>query len=83
MVVRSSALSAGGCRRIRRRWVPLAGAEGATVATVFTLLPSFAFIFLSARLLDATRHNLKFIAPLSGITVTVVGAIVNLAIFFA
>lgn len=61
----------------------LAGIAGATVATVFTFLPSFVFIFLGAPFVEATRHNLKFTAPLTGITAAVVGVIVNLALFFA
>lgn len=61
----------------------IAGAAGATVATFFTFLPSFLFILLGAPAVEATRGNLKFTAPLTGITAAVVGVILNLALFFA
>ncbi len=63
--------------------LPLAGIAGAVVATVFTFLPSFLFIFLGGPAVEATRHDLKFTAPLAGITAAVVGVILNLAVFFA
>ncbi|MFM2399613.1 MAG: hypothetical protein RL341_1770 [Pseudomonadota bacterium] len=56
---------------------------GATVATYFTFLPSFLFIFGGAPLVESTRNKLAFTAPLTGITAAVVGVIVNLALFFA
>ena len=61
----------------------LAGAAGAGVATYFTFLPSFLFILIGAPLIEATHGDLKFTAPLTGITAAVVGVIVNLAVFFA
>ncbi len=61
----------------------LAGAAGATVATLFTFLPSFIFILLGGPLVETTHENLHFTAPLTGITAAVVGVIVNLAAFFA
>ena len=61
----------------------LAGVAGATVATFFTFLPSFLFILLGGPAVEATRHDLKFTAPLTGITAAVVGVILNLAVFFA
>ncbi len=61
----------------------LAGAAGATVATFFTFLPSFLFILLGGPAVEATRHDMKFTAPLTGITAAVVGVIINLALFFA
>jgi chromate transporter len=61
----------------------LAGAAAATVVTFFTFLPSFFFIFLGAPFIESTHGNLKFTAPLTGITAAVVGVIVNLAVFFA
>ncbi len=61
----------------------LAGAAAATVVTFFTFLPSFLFIFLGAPFIESTHGNLKFTAPLTGITAAVVGVIVNLAVFFA
>jgi chromate transporter len=61
----------------------LAGIAGASVATFFTFLPSFLFILVGAPVVEATRQDLKFTAPLTGITAAVVGVIVNLAVFFA
>ncbi len=61
----------------------LAGVAGALVATYFTFLPSFIFIFMGAPFVETTHGNLKFTAPLTGITAAVVGVIVNLAVFFA
>ncbi len=61
----------------------LAGVGGATVATFFTFLPSFLFILLGGPAVEATRHDLKFTAPLTGITAAVVGVVLNLAVFFA
>lgn len=63
--------------------LPLAGAAGATVATLFTFLPSFLFILLGGPSVEATRHDAKFTAPLTGITAAVVGVVINLAVFFA
>jgi chromate transporter len=60
-----------------------AGIAGASVATFFTFLPSFLFILVGGPLVEATRNNLKFTAPLNAITAAVVGVIVNLALFFA
>jgi chromate transporter len=60
-----------------------AGFAGATVATFFTFLPSFFFILAGAPLVEATRGELRFTAPLTGITAAVVGVILNLAVFFA
>jgi chromate transporter len=61
----------------------LAGFAGASVATFFTFLPSFLFILAGAPLVEATHGDLKFTAPLTGITAAVVGVILNLAVFFA
>jgi len=61
----------------------LAGCAGAVVATFFTFLPSFLFILLGGPLVESTHGNLKFTAPLTGITAAVVGVILNLALFFA
>ncbi len=60
----------------------LAGFLGATVATFFTFLPSYFFILAGAPLVEATHGDLKFTAPLTGITAAVVGVIANLAVFF-
>lgn len=61
----------------------LAGAAGASIATLFTFLPSFLFILVGGPAVEATRDNIKFTAPLTGITAAVVGVIINLAAFFA
>ena len=60
-----------------------AGLAGAAVATLFTFLPSFLFILAGGPLVEATRGELKFTAPLTAITAAVVGVILNLAAFFA
>lgn len=61
----------------------LAGCAGAVAATFFTFLPSFLFILAGGPLVETTHGNLKFTAPLTGITAAVVGVIINLAAFFA
>jgi len=61
----------------------LAGAAGASVATFFTFLPSFLFILVGGPLVESTHGDLKFTAPLTGITAAVVGVIASLAVFFA
>ncbi len=61
----------------------VAGVAGAAVATFFTFLPSFLFILAGGPLVEATRGEVKFTAPLTAITAAVVGVIVNLAVFFA
>ena len=60
-----------------------AGIAAGLVVTYFTFLPSFIMIFLGAPLIETTHGNLKFTAPLTGITAAVVGVILNLAAFFA
>ncbi|MBI1424809.1 MAG: chromate efflux transporter [Gammaproteobacteria bacterium] len=60
----------------------LAGFIGACVATYFTFLPSFLFILAGAPLVEATHGDLKFTAPLTGITAAVVGVVLNLGLFF-
>jgi len=61
----------------------VAGSVAAAVVTYFTFLPSFIFILLGAPLIETTHGDLKFTAPLTGITAAVVGVILNLAVFFA
>lgn len=63
--------------------LPLAGIAGACIATLFTFLPSFLFILIGGPSVEATRHDVKFTAPLVGITAAVVGVVINLAVFFA
>ena len=60
----------------------LAGAMAAMLVTWFTFLPSFLFILAGGPLVESTRGDLKFTAPLSAITAAVVGVILNLALFF-
>jgi chromate transporter len=60
-----------------------AACAGAVVATFFTFLPSFVFILIGGPLVESTHGDLKFTAPLTGITAAVVGVILNLAMFFA
>ena len=60
-----------------------AGLAGAAVATFFTFLPSFLFIIAGGPVVESTRNNLKFTAPLTAISAAVVGVIMNLAVFFA
>ena len=60
----------------------LAGAIAACVATFFTFLPSFVFIFAGAPLVERTRDDLRFTAPLAAISAAVVGVIAQLGLFF-
>ncbi len=60
----------------------VAGASAATLVTWFTFLPSFIFILAGGPAIESSRNELKFTAPLTAITATVVGVIVNLAMFF-
>jgi chromate transporter len=61
----------------------LAGAAAASVVTFFTFLPSFFFVLLGGPFIESAHGNLKFTAPLTGVTAAVVGVIINLAVFFA
>jgi chromate transporter len=63
--------------------LPLAGAAGATVATLFTFLPSFVFILAGGPLVESTRGDVRMTAPLTAISAAVVGVIGSLALFFA
>ncbi len=59
-------------------------ALAALLVTVwFTFLPSFGFILAGAPLVEASRGDLRFGAPLSAITAVVVGVVGSLALFFA
>jgi chromate transporter len=63
---------------------PWSPALTALLVTVwFTFLPSFGFILVGAPLVEASRGDLRFAAPLSAITAVVVGVIASLALFFA
>ena len=59
-----------------------AGATAAVLVTWFTFLPSFLFILAGGPLVESTHNELRFTAPLTGITAAVVGVILNLALFF-
>lgn len=61
----------------------LSGVAGALIATYYTFLPSFVFIFAGAPLVEATHGELRFTAPLTAVTAAVSGVIANLALFFA
>lgn len=61
----------------------LAAVLGAVVVTFFTFLPSFLFILVGAPIVEATRGNLQFTAPLTAITAAVVGVVLNMGMFFA
>jgi chromate transporter len=62
--------------------LPAAGAAAAVVATFFTFLPSFLFIFAGGPLVESTHGDLRFTAPLAAISAAVVGVIAALALFF-
>jgi len=61
----------------------LSGAAAAVVVTFFTFLPSFLFILVGGPVIESTHGNLRFTAPLTGVTAAIVGVILNLAVFFA
>ncbi len=60
----------------------LGAALAACIVTWFTFLPSFIFILAGGPLVETTKNNLKFTAPLTAITAAVVGVITSLALFF-
>jgi chromate transporter len=57
-------------------------ALAAAIVTWFTFLPSFFFILAGGPFIEATHGNMKFTAPLTGVTAAVVGVIASLAAFF-
>ena len=62
----------------------LALAVATTLVTVwFTFLPSFGLILAGAPLVETSRGDLRFSAPLTAITAAVVGVIASLAAFFS
>jgi chromate transporter len=64
-------------------WSPLVGGLiGSLVATYFTFLPCFLFIFLGGPYIEKFRENAKLSAALSSITAAVVGVVLNLAVWF-
>lgn len=60
----------------------IAGIIGGLVATYFTFLPCFLWIFLGAPYIEQTRGNILLTAALSAITAAVVGVVLNLAVYF-
>ena len=62
---------------------PSAAWAGGLVATWFTFLPSFLFIFLGAPHIERLRGRLGWTAPLAAISAAVVGVIVHLAVYLA
>jgi chromate transporter len=60
----------------------LGAALAACVVTWFTFLPSFLFILAGGPLVESTHGQMRFTAPLTGITAAVVGVIASLALFF-
>jgi chromate transporter len=62
---------------------PLFGAViGSLVATYFTFLMSFMFIFLGAPYIEKFRNSQKLSSALTGITAGVVGVVLNLTVWF-
>ena len=61
----------------------LAGTVGGLLATWVTFAPCFAFIFLGAPYMEGLRSNRSLSAALTAVTASVVGVILNLAIWFA
>lgn len=55
----------------------------ASIATFFTFLPSFAFIFIGAPLIELSKKNKALEIPLNFITSAVVGLIANLGYMLA
>jgi chromate transporter len=59
------------------------GWMGCLVATWFTFLPSFAFIFAGAPHIEAVRGRVGWTAPLAAVSAAIVGVIVHLAAYLA
>jgi chromate transporter len=53
------------------------------LTTYVTFLPSLLFIFIGAPYIERLRHNQNLTSALSGVTASVVGVILNLALMFA
>jgi chromate transporter len=60
----------------------IGGLIGSLVATYFTFLPCFLFIFLGGPYIEKFRGNPKLSAALSSITAAMVGVVLNLAVWF-
>jgi len=60
----------------------LGGAIGGLLTTWVTFIPSFMMIFLLAPYIETLRKNKQLGTALSAITASVVGVVLNLAVFF-
>lgn len=60
----------------------LGSVTGSLVATYFTFLPSFMFIFLGAPYIERLTGNVRMSAALATITPAVVGVVLNLGVWF-
>ncbi|MBL0712749.1 MAG: chromate efflux transporter [Desulfosarcina sp.] len=60
----------------------MGGLVGSLVATYFTFLPGFMFIFLGGPYIEKFRSNTRLSSALSSITAAVVGIVLNLAVWF-
>jgi chromate transporter len=60
----------------------VAGILGAVLVTWVTFVPSFLWIFAGAPYAESLRANRRLTSALSGVTAAVVGAILNLAVWF-
>ena len=60
-----------------------AGISGAVIATWVTFVPSFLWIFLGAPFIEHLRNKPALTSALSTVTAAVVGAVLNLALWFA
>jgi len=60
----------------------IGGLIGSLVATYFTFLPCFLFIFLGGPYIEKFRDNSRLSSALSSITSAVVGVVLNLAVWF-
>ena len=58
------------------------GIIGSLVASYFTFLPCFLFIFLGGPYIEKFRGNKRLTGALSSITAAVVGVVLNLAVWF-
>ncbi len=62
---------------------PTVGAvTGALVTTYATFLPCFLFIFMGAPYIEMLRGNKNLTGALAGVTASVVGVVLNLALVF-
>ncbi|HEV2708266.1 MAG TPA: chromate transporter [Pyrinomonadaceae bacterium] len=60
----------------------VSGVLGALVTTYVTFLPSFLFILVGAPYIEVVRGNRHLAGALTGVTASVVGVILNLALVF-